>query len=386
MGKLERRKQFFQIFTVYLTWAKARVNRFCSMRTFKRIIFSLVFICLGAGVQAQTPKYSNEFLAIGAGARGLAMSGAFIGTVNDATAGYWNPAALTGIKSDLEVAAMHAEYFAGIAKYDYGAIAKPIDSSSVVAFSVIRFGVDNIPNTTKLIDANGNLNYDRITTFSATDYGFLLSYARKLNVKGLSVGGNFKVVHRIIGSFAHAWGFGLDVGVHYSRNNWTFAAVGRDVTTTVNSWTYTLDDETKRVFQQTGNELPPNGYEITLPRLVIGAARTFKWNRISLNAELNGTFTFDGRRNVLFSGNPMSVDPVLGFELGYSNLVFLRAGIGNIQRERDYLNTERVTIQPNMGLGLKLNRLSVDYAYTDFGNQSAALYSNIFSLKFDVEK
>ena len=71
----------------------------------------------------QTAKYSNEFLNIGVGARALAMSRAQVATVDDVTAGYWNPAGLAAIKSDLQVAGQHAEYFAGIAKYDYVALA-----------------------------------------------------------------------------------------------------------------------------------------------------------------------------------------------------------------------------------------------------------------------
>ncbi len=113
--------------------------------------------------RAQVRKYSNEFLKIGVGARALGMSNAYISSVQDVTAGYWNPAGLTNIQSDLQLGAMHSEYFAGIAKYDYGALAKPIDSVSTIAFSMIRFGVDDIPNTTRLIDGQGNVNYDRVT-------------------------------------------------------------------------------------------------------------------------------------------------------------------------------------------------------------------------------
>ncbi len=354
-----------------------------------KTLLVLVSFCLAGGVFAQAPKYSNEFLSIGVGARALGMANANIVSANDVTAAYWNPAGLLNLRSNMQLGLMHADYFAGIAKYDYAGLATRLDSNSVGAISFIRFGVDNIPNTTQLIDANGNVDYDKISKFNATDFATFISYARNLaKVKGLKVGGSAKIIRRKLGDFGGSWGFGLDAAASYEYQQWKFAAVGRDITGTFNAWSFNLADDVKEVFAQTNNSIPKNSVEITAPRLVLGAARQFScWkDKISILAELNLVNTFDGKRNVLIKSNAVSIDPVMGVEVGYLNFVFLRGGIGNIQKATDAVGKSITTIQPNIGVGIKYKVFALDYAFTNIGDQSIGLYSNIFSLKIDINK
>ena len=357
-------------------------------RSFLRIsAASIAAVLFIASAHAQdAPKYSNEFLAIGVGARALGMGYANVAAVNDVTSGYWNPAGLLGVQGDIQVGAMHSEYFAGIAKYDYLAVAKPIDSTSVIGFSYIRFGVDDIPNTTELIDNNGNIDYDRITSFSAADNAFIISYARKLKVPGLRMGANAKVVYRSVGPFAKAWGFGLDAGLQYDRGQWRFAAMGRDITGTFNAWSYSLDQRTQDVFALTDNELPVNGVEVTLPRLVLGVARQIKFGeKVQLIAEADLENTFDGKRNSLIATGTWSGDPRLGLEVGYASVVFVRAGVSKFQYVTDINGKETLSVQPGIGVGLKIKSFALDYALTNIGSD-IGLYSNVFSLKFDLSK
>lgn len=332
------------------------------------------------------PKYSNEFLSIGVGANSLGMSNASVAGVNDVTAGYWNPAGLTEVKDFLQIGAMHAEYFAGIAKYDYIGIAKPIDDKSTAAFTFIRFGVDDIPNTTQLIDASGNIDYDKITTFSAGDYGFLFSYARKMPIEGLSVGGNFKIIYRHVGDFARSWGFGIDAAATYKLGEkWKFGFMMRDATSTFNAWSYNLDDQMIETFELTGNEIPQNGLELTLPKMILGASfRQPIVKDFYVRSEINFDLNTDGRRNVLIRTSPISIDPHMGIELGYGKWVALRAGIGNFQWIKNPDLTESLTLQPNIGIGVGFKDVRIDYAFTDIGDASVALYSHIFSLRFSI--
>lgn len=349
------------------------------------IIFTLFAPLL---VRGQAPKYSNEFLDIGVGARSLAMANTSIVSTYDATAAYWNPAGLVMMDHHNGVSAMHAEYFAGLAKYDYLGGARKLDEQSALGFSILRFGVDNIPNTLDLIDSEGNMDYDRISRFSVADYAFLTTYSRQSVIPGLRLGANIKLIHRSIGDFARAWGFGLDAGMQYDRGSWKFAAMARDITSTFNAWSFNTE-ELEETFTATGNEIPQNSLELTLPGLIIGAARDFNLGaHFGLLTELNLDLTFDGKRPVLVSANPVSIDPHLGLEAHYKQMVFLRAGMGNIQKIPDFDNRERIGFQPNLGVGLKIRNIQVDYALTDIGDQSIALYSNIFSLSwsFDLKR
>jgi hypothetical protein len=349
----------------------------------KKIVFALLLIASTAYSQA-VRKYSNEFMNIGVDAASLGMSNAVVAHTDNVNSGYWNPAGLVRMEGS-EATIMHASYFANIAQYDYAAYAKRIDDRSAYAVSIIRFGVDDIMDTTQLIDGDGNIDYNRISLFSAADYGVTFSYARKLPVPGFQYGINAKVIRRIIGKFANSWGFGFDAGLQFERNNWQFGVMVRDITTTYNIWAIDEDQYAKIANAIPGeNQELPESTEITLPKAQLGAARLFEFhNETSLLAAVNLNMRFE-QTNDLISTGGLSIDPAIGFEYGYTGLVFLRAGVGNFQNIEQIDGTNKTGFQPNIGLGFRYKGIQVDYALTDLGDQSAALYSNIFSIRVDL--
>lgn len=347
-------------------------------------IYFILFLLFPIIINAQALRnYSNEFLTIGVDAASLGMSKSVVATTNDVNSGYWNPAGLVNIK-DFQGSLMHSSYFAGIANYNYMAFAMPIDKRSALGVSIIRFGVDDILNTTELIDSQGNIDFNRISLFSAADYALTLSYARNIIFKDVYFGMNAKIVRRTIGDFANSWGVGLDAGIQYERDNWKFGLMIRDISTTFNIWT--IDSE---AFASVQNAIPgqnqelPETTELTKPKIQFGVAHKFNLGRFfHLLSEIDLNMRF-ARTNDIISTDLASVDPAIGFQLDYENFVFLRAGIGNFQNTIEPDGSKNLSLQPNFGVGFIYNGIQIDYALTNIGSVGNALFSNIFSIKFD---
>ena len=194
------------------------------------------------------------------------------------------------------------------------------------------------------------------------------------------------MVHRTVGDFANAWGFGLDAGAQIAVNKWRFGLMLRDITGTFNSWSHDAELVTD-IYTQTGNEIPDNTLEITLPKVILGISKD--WNisdHFSLLAALDLDFTFDGKRNVPINSDVMSIDPHMGLELGYKGVAYLRGGVGNIQQIKDFDGSKSTVAQANFGIGILIKQVQIDYALTDMGDQSDALYSHVFSIRASIDK
>ncbi|MEO5984275.1 MAG: hypothetical protein ABIP80_02150, partial [Ferruginibacter sp.] len=228
-----------------------------------------------------------------------------------------------------------------------------------------------------------------IQSFSSADYAFLFSIAQNIRDEEdskFSFGVNAKVIHRKVGSFATAWGFGLDAGIQLHGSRWNLGLVARDLTTTFNAWSFSFTEQEKEVLYLTKNDIPVKSTELTAPRIVVGGGYNFRiGNAVNLLAEANADFTFDGKRNTVLSSDAVSVDPHVGLEAAIKDVFFVRAGVTNFQRalaDEDTLNQKKVWIyQPSLGAGFKIKNVMLDYAFTNLANQSNPLYTHVFSLR-----
>jgi len=359
---------------------------------FSRLVSAHIVGCLISishiSITAQADvRFVNEFLNIGVGAEAHGMFGSVAATVDDISAAYWNPAGLSKIEAPSQIAAMHASWFGGVANYDYLSVGKRFNDSnnSFASLSLIRMGVDNIPNTLNLIGPDGALDYNAVEEFSAADYAFLISYGQDMGIEGLSLGATAKIIYRNIGSFGSAIGFGFDIGAMYDLGNLKLGLMGRDITTTINSWSFDLSPEDQAVFQNTGNVIPVSSTEVALPKLVFAVGYEIITNgKFSYLVESDIRLSSDGTKSGIFSGKSLGIDPTVGIEVGYDKLAFLRVGVGNFQNIVNEQANSSFEFQPNVGLGLDLGKVNIDYALTNIGSVSGSLISHIFSLRLDL--
>ena len=208
------------------------------------ILFAGLLMLLARPLEAAS-GYAGEFLALGTGARALALGSAYVALADDATAGYWNAAGLANIEGR-QVHLMHAERFSGLVQHDYLALALAGTRIHGLSFSLIRVGVDDIEFTT-LQDPGRPLGPENrpvvSSTVTSSDYALYLSGGHRLS-KRLSLGTSLKLIYRTVGTY-NAYGFGLDLGLRYRlAGALNLAASIRDLTTTPIIWDTARDTDT----------------------------------------------------------------------------------------------------------------------------------------------
>ena len=355
------------------------------MFSIKSAVYCSLLVCSQAVAQDFSPKYANEFLNLGVGADALGMGSAVVADVQGLNAGVWNPAGLLQQTQTNELGLMHASYFGGLAAFDHVGVSRRLPTQTVVALNMLRLGVDNIYNTSQLIDNQGNIDYSQLQTFNSADYALIGSIAKPTKMSNLSIGLSAKIIYRHIGNFAKAYGFGFDAGLQYRPSAfWSVGLTLRDATSTFSAWTYNLSPEMQAAFLQTNNEIPQNGIEQMLPRMVLGIAGRLplKTEKYKVGGQLNLELTTDGERNTIVSGKVFSLDPKAGLYLTYQNKLTLRTGVSQLQYFYDFDNVKKWGMQPHLGAGVVLQNWYIDYAFTRLGLGGEGYFTHLFSLKW----
>lgn len=352
---------------------------------FIALLSLLFFIPNLAVAQSAQAKYGNDFLSTGSGARALGMGSTHSALTQDVTSAYWNVAGLAQVENP-QLMYMHSERFSGIVGYDYGAGALPLKGDKgVIAVSFFRQGVDNIANTLNAWDRERDQPKENaeayITKFSAADMALFFSYATKSD--NLSYGATAKIVHQKLGPFAQAWGYSLDIGTQIKTGIADFGLSINDVTTMQKMWQ--VDESAfgnyETEFESQGAALPTGQNEYVLPSVKFGASRLFPLKDFSIVAAADVDLLFENRQSYYMNVGRMSIEPHVGAEVTYKDIISLRSGVTDFITDP----VSGFSVSPTLGMGLKLSSFVLDYGFASFAGASSDLgFTHRISLRFDL--
>lgn len=329
----------------------------------------------------EPPSFSNAFLNVGLDATDEALGRASLALPYHPGAERQNPASLAHMASRHAAAFSFASTFSGLANLEYLSYGYRLDSSNTLGASLLRFGVPGIQNTLAWRAADGSEDYTRITRFNAADYALHLTYARRLPVAGLSVGGHAKLIYRSLGPFANAVGIGFDIALSYQRACWGLALAVRDATSTFNAWFINPGKLEITTRDSTFNASPPRALELTLPSIDVGWGQ-----KVSLAKKhyllfgVAARVTTDGRPHVLLAGRTLGLAPSVGFAWGWSSVFELRFGARQFQLVDAPNQKKSFTATPSAGLGVRAWGWSLNYAFAMPLLGESLLYNHLISI------
>lgn len=302
-----------------------------------------------------------QFLKVDISARSAAMGSASTVSVNDVTAIFSNPAALSKIEDHNEIYFSHINWFLDIG-IDFGAVALPISGIGTVGIFVTALNMGEIDVRTVFEPEGTGEKY------SASDLSMGLSFARNITDR-FSFGLNFKYIHQQIwktSASAVAFDFGTmyctsykDLRFGISMNNFgtPLQLDGTNLEFTITDYDPTQEGETDRV---------------------IGKYKTDEW-ALPLNFRLG--FAIDPivtEKNIL----TLSVDAVQpsdneqyinsGFEYGFMQTFFLRSGYRGLG-----ISSSEGGLSAGVGFKYALTnmtKIKLDYTYVDFGRLEDVQY------------
>ncbi|MBO7463665.1 MAG: hypothetical protein J6T96_13825 [Bacteroidales bacterium] len=331
----------------------------------KKFLFWILTVILAATQQsvAQVVGNANDFLEIGGFAASQSLGNADGAYVGGAEAGLYNPAGMSMDGKKWDFSFLHNRYMGGMATQNMLAAACQTDSLNTLGATLVRVGVDDIQNTLHLFDSDGKINYDNISYFSVADYALYFSFGRRMRrLPALTVGGNVKLIYRHEGDFANAFGFGIDLAARYSWRRLSCAAVLRDATTTFDFWSVN-ESKFDSAYLATGNTVPESRLEQRSPSLVLSAAYRMQRGDFGAVAMAALRTYFGYNTQYIIHSDFASIDPSVGVELYYKDLVFVRGGVSDFQNDSNMTISHKTSARPSIGAGLRLYGFRIDYAF-----------------------
>jgi opacity protein-like surface antigen len=302
----------------------------------------------------KTGTTAAQFLKIGIGARAIGMGGAFTAFANDATAQYWNPAGIARLTSG-EATFGNISWIADI-NVKYVAVSYDLSGFGTVGLNITSLGMDDIPVT--------SADYPEGTgeKYNSGDISIGLAYARNLT-EAFSIGFVAKYVHEYLWHMKSS-AFAFDIGTLFTAPFLNGIRLGASISNYGTKMK--LDGRDSYIIYRTGSsgnnvvnaEYQLSEYDLPLLFRVGLSSDIYKTNDWKVTASVDAVHPND---NTEYLNS--------GFELGWEDLLFLRAGYKSIFEK----NTEQ-GLTAGAGFNYRISSglaVILDYAYLDFGRLNA---------------
>jgi len=177
-----------------------------------------------ASALAQSGGQPGQFMAYGAGARSLGMGGAFFAVADDASASYWNPAALTLLERK-EFTAMQATLFADTT-LNFFTYAHPTTTKGTWAVSMTQLKSVGFEKISITANPGGDeiIDIKTLGSFDSVERALAFSWGREVSDK-LSFGVMAKNISRTLDTSADSFN-AIDVAMLNKFSKTYRAAVG----------------------------------------------------------------------------------------------------------------------------------------------------------------
>ena len=330
----------------------------------KRLSIKLTLLILTVGILStsypqlfrSTSKVGTTaapFLKIGAGARAIAMGGAYTALSDDIYSVYWNPAGIATSSSDMHITFNHAEWLADMS-YDYAAGSINLGDFGTMFASFTTFQVpEDKVRTFEYPEGDGRV-------WDAGSIAVGVGYAKMLTDR-FSFGFHVKYIRESIWNTS-ASGFAIDVGTLYttpfndlkigaSISNFgsTMQLDGRDI-----RFNYDPNDNIDTGPNNISSQYKMDTFDLPLSFKIGLAMDLLNTRFLRLTAAVDATHPNDNTEYVNS-----------GAELAYDEIFFVRAGYKSLFKEN---SEEGLTLGGGFKYKLGSNlKIFVNYGYADFG-------------------
>ncbi|MDD4857159.1 MAG: PorV/PorQ family protein [Candidatus Krumholzibacteria bacterium] len=289
------------------------------MKKLFTVLAMVALACFAAGLAAaqEGTGGTGSVFGVGAGSRGIAMGGAFSAIADDASALYYNPAALR-LNRYPGVVLNHMQLFSGFsdAGYDFLGLVYPTLSAGSIGLGIMSIGTGSIRGFDEYSRETGEITYRE--SQAILGYAFTLPWRY---IGEMTAGSSVKLLSQRVGDYSDT-GTGVDIGLLYKPKYVRNIVIGCNIQDLIGAETklVTVSDKVPRT-------------------IMVGAGYTYPFKNgsaVSLALQMNAP-QYD-KKEIRF-----------GAEYMFKQLLSVRLGF----------DSEKITA----GLGVAWRGYSVDYGY-----------------------